>query len=277
MIDKDFPRLVCLVTGASSGIGNAIAGRLLADGMTVIAAVRNLDRMIELETLGAHVVRMDLAEESSITAGFAAIAAAHGGVDVLVNNAGIGVFGPIECVTLADARRQFEVNLFGLAHLTQLVLPGMRAKRAGRIINISSTNGKVYAPLTAWYSASKHALEGWSDCLRLELRPLGVDVVIVEPGAIRTGFAAETIRSLAGLTGCNAYDEQIHKMARNVEKNEIRGIGSSPEVVASAVSVAIRARHPRARYAVGLAAKPMIWLRRCLSDRLFDRLILSIG
>jgi len=205
------------------------------------------------------------------------VVATHGSIDVLVNNAGYGLFGAIESIALEEARRQFEVNLFGAARLTQLVLPGMREKRAGKIINISSTNGKVYAPLTGWYTASKHALEGWSDCLRLEVRPFGIDVVIVEPGAIRTGFADRMLRSLDGADEAGPYVAALRRLEHTTRKNAERGIGSEPEVVARAVAAAVRSKRPRSRYAVGLAAKPMIWLRKHVSDRIFDRIMTAMN
>jgi len=177
-----------LVTGASSGIGKAIAKRLIEDGYHVYVAARSIDRMQDLASLGAVPLRMDISNEDEITAAVRTITGQSGGVDVLVNNAGFGLYGPVEEITIDEARYQFEVNLFGAARLTQLLLPAMRARRSGTIVNITSMGGKIYTVLGAWYHATKHALEGWSDSLRLELEPFGIRVVVVEPGQIETGF-----------------------------------------------------------------------------------------
>ncbi|WP_268603832.1 SDR family NAD(P)-dependent oxidoreductase, partial [Escherichia coli] len=156
-----------MVTGASSGMGKAIARRLIEDGYQVFTAARHVDSMADLARLGAQPLCMDVSREEQIVAGVDAILAQTGGVDVLVNNAGFGLYGPVEEIGIDEARYQFEVNLFGAARLTQLLLPAMRARQAGHIVNITSMGGKMYSTLGAWYHATKHALEGWSDCLRL--------------------------------------------------------------------------------------------------------------
>lgn len=179
-----------LVTGASSGMGKAIARRLIDDGYLVYVAARSTDKMADLVQLGAVALRMDISKDAEIVAAVAAIAERSGGVDVLVNNAGYGLYGPVEEIGLDEARYQFEVNVFGAARLTQLLLPAMRAKGRGTIVNITSMGGKIYTVLGAWYHATKHALEGWSDSLRLELEPFGIRVVVIEPGLIETGFGA---------------------------------------------------------------------------------------
>src|SRR5690349_7917876 len=150
---------VALVTGASSGIGKETAKRLIKEGLVVYAAARRIELMHDLEAAGATIIKMDITEEEDIVSAVAAISLKHGGVDVLVNNAGYAIFGAVEEITLQDARRQFEVNLFGLASLTQKVLPHMRAGRSGTIVNVSSFVGKIYTPMGAWYNATKHALE----------------------------------------------------------------------------------------------------------------------
>ena len=170
---------VALVTGASSGIGEAAAKDLRLRGFTVYAAARRIERLAALETLGIRPLQMDVTDDSSITQGVQRIIAESGSVDILVNNAGYGSYGSVEDVALDEARNQFEVNLFGLARLTQVVLPYMRKNSSGRIINISSMGGKMYEPMGAWYHATKFALEGLSDCLRLELKPFNIHVVII--------------------------------------------------------------------------------------------------
>src|SRR5688572_21488236 len=168
---------VVLVTGASSGMGKAFANALLDEGLTVYVAARRVEQMADLAARGAIALKLDISQTDQTEAAVRHIERDHGGVDVLINNAGFGLYGSLEETGLDDARYQFEVNLFGMARLTQLLLPSMRAKRRGRIINMSSMGGKIYTPMGIWYHASKHAVEGWSDCLRLELSPFNIDVV----------------------------------------------------------------------------------------------------
>lgn len=265
---------VALVTGASSGMGKEIARRLLGDGLTVYAAARRTDKMADLAEAGATVLALDITDDDSIAAAVAAIAAAHGGVDVLVNNAGFGCYGAVEDTLIDDARYQFDVNLFGLARLTQLLLPHMREKNRGTIINISSMGGKIYTPLGAWYHASKHALEGWSDCLRLELAPFGINVVIVEPGMITTAFGDVLIAPMLKRSGSGAYADLADKIARATKNTYERG-GSPASVIADVVSRAVKARRPKTRYVAGRLARPMILVRKWFGDRTFDRIIMS--
>jgi NAD(P)-dependent dehydrogenase (short-subunit alcohol dehydrogenase family) len=267
---------VVLVTGASSGIGKAISERLLADGLTVIVAARSYDKMADLEAKGAYRLRLDVADEGSIQAAVSDVQNTYGAVDVLVNNAGFGCYGAVEDIPLADARYQFEVNLFGLARLTQLLLPGMREKGAGKIINMSSMGGKMYTPLGAWYHASKHALEGWSDCLRLELSPFGIDVVIIEPGVIKTEFDDVMAGPLLKRSGAGAYSNMAHALTQTMAETYATGNASPPSVIAKVVSRAVRARRPKTRYVAGKFAKPLIWVRTWLGDRIFDRIIMGM-
>ena len=165
---------VALITGASSGIGAATARRLRGLGYTVYAGARRVERMGDVAELGIHAVALDVSDDASMVGLVDRIIGETGRIDVLVNNAGYGAYGALEEVPLAEARRQFDVNLFGLARLTQLVLPHMRAQRAGRIINVSSVGGRIYGPLGAWYHAAKFSVEGLSDALRLASRPSAV-------------------------------------------------------------------------------------------------------
>ncbi|MFL6021784.1 MAG: oxidoreductase [Marmoricola sp.] len=177
---------VALVTGGSSGIGECTVTELLDAGYTVYTVARRVERMQALAAAGAHVFAMDVTDDASMVAGVERIIAEQGRIDLLVNNAGYGSYGAVEDVPIDEARRQFEVNVFGLARLTQLVTPHMREQKSGRIINISSIGGKFYEPFGAWYHATKFAVEGFSDCLRMELKPFGIKVVIIEPGPIIT-------------------------------------------------------------------------------------------
>ena len=264
-------RQTVLITGASSGIGKATAERLLKDGYSVYAAARRVERMRDLESLGATALRMDVTREDDLLACVARINAERGGVDVLINNAGFGLYGAMEDIPLDEARYQFEVNLFGAARLTQLVLPYMRERRAGKIVNVSSIGGRIHTPLGSWYHATKHALEGWSDCLRFELRGFGIDVIVIQPGAIRTEFGDVAFGPSLERSGGTAYCGLANGMRDRVETTG--ALGSSPSVIAGTIARALRADRPRTRYAAGQFAGPLLLLRRLLSDRMFDRLI----
>lgn len=268
---------VALVTGASSGIGKATAKQLLSDGLIVYVAARRIEKMKDLEALGAIAVKMDVTEESEMVNCVKMIQDQHGGVDILVNNAGYAIYGAMEDTSMEDARRQFEVNIFGLARMTQLVLPYMREKGSGTIINISSMGGKIYTPMGSWYHATKHALEGWSDCLRLELAPFGIDVVIIEPGAIKTEFGEVMTQPMLDRSGEGPYSAMAHKMAKATEDTYEKGGASSPEVIAKVISKAVKTNKPKTRYVAGKMAKPVIFLRKYLSDRMFDWMILKMG
>jgi short-subunit dehydrogenase len=177
---------------------------------------------------------------------------------------------------MEDARKQFDVNVFGLARLTQLVLPHMRSNKSGTIINISSMGGKIYTPLGAWYHATKHALEGWSDCLRLETRPFGINVVIVEPGLIATEFGEVLHQPLLERSKGGVYEDLASKIIKSTEASYSRPNGSSPaSVISRVISRAIHSKKPRTRYVAGKMAKPVMMMRRLLSDRAFDKLIMS--
>jgi NAD(P)-dependent dehydrogenase (short-subunit alcohol dehydrogenase family) len=262
-----------LVTGASSGIGEATARRLLADGYKVFVAARRVDRMANLASLGATLLPLDLTDDASIVAAVATIKTAAGRLDVLVNNAGYGSYGALEDVPLDEARRQFEVNVFGLARLCQLVLPMMRAQKSGKIVNVTSIGGKIWEPLGSWYHATKYAVEGLSDCLRVEVGRLGIDVVVIEPGAIRTEWAGIAREGLLQMSGNGAYAEQARRHARMLATADTSNLASPPEVVAKTILRAVSARRPKTRYATGGGARTILFLNKILSDRMFDRLI----
>jgi NAD(P)-dependent dehydrogenase (short-subunit alcohol dehydrogenase family) len=262
-------RKVALVTGASSGIGTAVALALLQRGYAVYGAARRVERMQELTGLGGHALPLDLTDARSTDACVGAVLEREGRLDVLVNNAGYGSYGAIEQVPLAEARRQFEVNLFGLARVTQLVLPTMRVQGNGHIVNVSSIGGKIFTPMGGWYHATKHALEGWSDALRLEVEPFGLRVIIVEPGAIATEWAGIARETLLATSGQGPYARQANAFANLISPSG-RLVGSPPRVVAETVVRAISARRPRTRYAVGQGARPILLLRALLPDRAFD-------
>ena len=262
-----------LVTGASSGIGAATARKLHGLGYTVYGAARRLDRMKDLADEGSRLLELDVTDEDSLRAGVERILEESGRIDVLVNNAGYGSYGAVEEVPLSEARYQFEVNVFGAARLIQLVLPGMRAQRSGTIVNISSMGGKIYTPLGGWYHGTKFALEALSDCLRMEVRPFGIDVVVIEPGGIRTEWGGIAAANLRKTSGSGAYAAQADAMARSMDSEASDRRSSPPEVIADTIAKAVTARRPRTRYAAGFAAKPLIALRHLLPVRAFDTVI----
>ena len=263
---------VALVTGASSGIGEAIARRLLAGGWTVYAGARRVDRMSALAREGARLLALDVTDDASMVAAVEAILADTGRIDALVNNAGYGSYGAMEDVPLAEGRRQFEVNVFGLARLMQLVAPHMRRQRSGRILNVASMGGKIHEPMGSWYHATKFAVEGMSDCVRMELEPFGVDVVVIEPGAIQSEWNAIARESLLRTSGSTAYAEQA-RISAGLLAGADKDTASPPTVVADAVWLAVTARKPKTRYLMGGGAKLLVGLRWLLSDRAFDRVM----
>lgn len=267
---------VALVTGASSGMGKETVKRLLQEGLVVYAAARRLEQMEDLRALGAIPLKMDITLDADVVAAVQQIQDGHGGIDVLVNNAGFGMYGAMEESTLADARYQFEVNLFGMARLTQLALPAMRKKGAGTIINISSMGGRIYTPLGSWYHATKHAVEGWSDCLRIELAPFGIQVVIIQPGAIATEWGNIMLEPMLQRSGRGPYQVMAHAMAKAMRSSYGKaGAASPPSVVADAILQAVRARRPKTRYVMGKMAKPLMFIRKYFGDRVFDMAIMS--
>lgn len=276
MTQQQTNRKVVLVTGASSGMGKAFAQALLAEGMTVYAVARRVEAMADLAKAGAITLKMDITQQEEIQSVVAHIIQNHGGVDILINNAGFGLYGAMEDTSIEDARYQFEVNLFGMAYLTKLLLPSMRQKKSGRIINMSSMGGKIYTPLGSWYHATKHAVEGWSDCLRLELSPFNIDVVIIEPGAIATEFAGVMVEPMLERSGKGPYAKMAQAVAESTRASEAKGELSNPQVIVDLVLQAVRARRPKTRYVAGKYAKPMIFVRKWFGDRIFDKMVLSV-
>ncbi len=262
-----------LVTGASSGIGEATAKGLLAAGYIVYAGARRVEAMRSLQEAGARVFSLDVTDDASMTAAVDSILRETGRIDVLVNNAGYGSYGALEDVPLDEGRRQFEVNIFGLARLTQLVLPAMRAQRAGRIVNVSSVSGKIGEPFGAWYHASKHALEGLSDSLRMELRPFGIDVVIIEPGSTRTEWGGIARDSLTRHSGEGPYRDGARAHVRMMTSISEGSLPRPPSEIAATIVKAVRSRNPRTRYPTGGGARLALFLRRTLPDRGFDAII----
>lgn len=256
-----------LVTGASSGIGYDTAKALASAGYDVYAAARRVELMDPLREFGVTPVYLDVTSEESIAACLATV----GEIDVLVNNAGYGYFGAIENVPLEEARRQLEVNLFGLAALCRAVLPGMRS-RGGRIINVSSVAGRGVLYFGGWYHVSKYAVEAFSDALRIEMKPFGVDVVLIEPGGIHTDWGIIAADHLHDSSVGTPYEEPALNQARNMKWAYTRRFLSEPVVVQRAICRAVRAHRPRTRYIVGFGAHALLFFHAILPTRWWDSL-----
>jgi NAD(P)-dependent dehydrogenase (short-subunit alcohol dehydrogenase family) len=259
-----------LITGASSGIGEETVKRLISAGYTVYAGARRLDRMKSLADAGARLLALDVTDDSSMTAAVKTVMQETGRIDVLINNAGYGSYGALEDVPPEEARRQFDVNMFGLARLTQLVLPAMRAQRSGRIVNISSIGGKFGEAFGCWYHATKFAVEGLSDSLRMELHPFGIDVVVIQPGATHSEWAKIAHDSLIKYSGDGPYGKAASAHAKMMEAGHQGSIPAPPSAVAKSIVQAVQSRNPKTRYATGGLARTMLLMRRVLSDRAFD-------
>ncbi len=265
-----------LITGASSGIGRATALELLRAGHIVYGGARRVESMAAIGAAGGHVVPLDLTAEADLERLVQTIITEQGRIDVLINNAGLGLYAAAEDMPLEEARHMFEVNLFGPARLTQLVLPHMRFQGSGRIVNVSSMGGEIAFPLGAWYHASKHALEGYSDALRQEVRPFGIDVVLIQPGITRTEFGGGTVQAVREHSGQGAYRQLADALAKNTETvYGENGRASDPTVVAKAIRKAVETAKPKPRYPVGYMARPLLTLNRFLPARLFDRIVTS--
>ena len=267
---------VILITGASAGMGKATAKQLITQGHIVYGAARREEKMADLVELGGHILKMDVTDEAQVTAAVDQIMSEQGRIDVLVNNAGYSVYGSVEDVSPEDARQQFEVNFFGVAFLTQKVLPHMRERQSGHIINVTSIGGKIYAPLGAWYHGTKHALEGWSDCLRVETQSFGIKVSIIEPGAIKTEFGDVMNQPMLDRSKDSPYEKMALSNIKATQEVHDGSASTKPEVIANVISQAINSKRPKTRYSAGKLATPLLFFRWLLSDRLFDRMIMSI-
>lgn len=265
--------MIVLVTGASSGIGYESAILLAKKGHKVYGAARRLDRMEPLREFGVTPVSLDVTSEASMKACVEFVLAAEGRIDVLVNNAGYGYFGAIENVTMEEARRQLEVNVFGLARLTQLVLPSMREHGSGRIVNVSSVAGRVVFPFGGWYHVSKYSVEALSDALRIELKPFGIDVALIEPGGIGTDWGIIAARHLEASSQDTPYAPSAEKEAKLMHFAYSGKFLARPTVVSRAIGKAVNARHPRHRYHPGTGSRFLLGLHALLPVRWWDALM----
>jgi NAD(P)-dependent dehydrogenase (short-subunit alcohol dehydrogenase family) len=272
------PSKAVLITGCSSGIGHATAELLQSEGWTVYATARRPEAIADLAAAGAKTLALDVTDESSMSAAVDQVVQAEGAVGVLINNAGYSQSGAVETVPLADARAQFETNVFGLIRMCQLALPGMRAQGWGKIVNIGSMGGRLTFPGGGLYHATKYAVEALSDSLRFEVRGFGVDVILIEPGLITTAFGDVASGSVAktgdGDSGPYAdFNREIAKTTAEAYQGPLVKLGGGPEKVARTISNALKAKRPRARYPVTPSAHLLINQRRITPDRLWDRMM----
>jgi NAD(P)-dependent dehydrogenase (short-subunit alcohol dehydrogenase family) len=287
-----------LITGCSSGIGRAVALSLHAAGLTVYATARQVDALADLARQGIHTLALDVTDEASMTEAVAAVEEATGPVGVLVNNAGYGLYGPVEQLPMDEIRRQFETNFFGLVRLTQLVLPGMRRRGRGRILNVSSMGGRITLPGGAFYHASKYAVEGLSDALRMEVAQFGIDVVLIEPGPVKTPWndVAAASLSTAMSTGAGGgpgdgdgdngpdgsagdgdpyatYKAAVGASFGRTQAGLVGRFGSTSEDIAKVITQAVTARRPRARYLINPVAKSLVAMNQVLPARAYDSMM----
>jgi short-subunit dehydrogenase len=284
-----------LITGCSSGIGRAAALRLHDAGFTVYATARRTDALTDVASRGLRTVALDVTDENSMTQAVAAVEADAGPVGVLINNAGYGLYGPVEQVPMAEIRRQFETNFFGLVRLTQLVLPGMRRRGRGRILNVSSMGGRITLPGGAFYHASKYAVEAFSDALRMEVAQFGIDVVLIEPGPVKTPWNEVAAASLATAdagspaadgpdgsggaapaTSGDPYREYKAAVGASFGRTQVGLVGrfgSTPDDIAKVITQAVTARRPRARYLINPVAKSLVAMNRVLPARASDSVL----
>jgi NADP-dependent 3-hydroxy acid dehydrogenase YdfG len=268
------PSKAVLITGCSSGIGHATAALLAREGWTVYATARRPETLSDLEAQGCRTLALDVTDEASMSAAVNAVVQAEGAVGVLINNAGYSQSGAVESVGLEQVRRQFETNVFGLIRMCQLVLPGMREQRWGRIVNLSSMGGRLTFPGGGCYHATKYSVEAISDALRFEVRGFGVKVIIVEPGLIVTSFGDTAAASVEGADGPYAsFNQGVARATEEVYRGPLAKLGGGPETVAATISAALKAKRPRTRYPVTASARLMMGLRRLMPDRVWDLLM----
>jgi len=267
-----------LITGCSSGIGRATAERLAASGWRVYASARRLEAIAELADRGCRTLALDVCDEQSMAEAVRTVADAEGAVGVLVNNAGYSQSGAVESVPIERIRRQFETNVFGLIRMCQLVAPGMRAQRWGRIVNIGSMGGKLTFPGGGVYHATKYAIEALSDALRFELRGFGIDVSLVEPGLIRTRFGEAASASISAATPedegssgpYSQFNRQVARITEEAYEGTLARLGAGPQAVAETIATALSAKRPKPRYPVTASARLLINQRRLMPDRAWD-------
>jgi len=263
-----------LITGCSTGIGRATAELLASKGMTVYATARRPESIADLERAGCRTLALDVTDEASMSAAVAAVEEAEGAVGALVNNAGYSQNGALETVSLDDVRRQFETNVFGLLRMCQLVLPGMRRQGWGRIVNLSSIGGKLTFPGGGPYHGTKHAVEAISDVLRFEVRGFGVEVVVIEPGLIKTKFGDTSVATVPDEEGpYGKFNVAVAEATAGAYEGRLSRLAAGPDAVAKVIAKALTASRPRTRYKVTAGARVLLANRALLPDRAWDRVV----
>jgi short-subunit dehydrogenase len=266
---------VILITGASAGFGRLTAEKLLAEGHIVYAAARRVEKMLDLEASGAVILEMDVTDDQAVEAGVDKLIAEQGRIDVLVNNAGYGSYGMVECVPMEEIKHQFDVNVFGYGRLIQAVLPHMRARKQGKIINVASIVSHVSAPLLGWYVATKHAIKGMTEALRMEVKQFDIEVVQIEPGAVKTEFDEVSFATLEKVEHPEDYRtllDGMHQALVNMYKT-----CPGPESTANAIVRAIKARQPNAVYRTTMDARILPLVRALVGPRLYGNLMLKMA
>lgn len=266
-------RKVVIITGASSGIGCDAALELARRGHRVYAAARRVSLMEPLKAYGISVLPLDVTDELSMQSAVDTVLQAEGRIDVLVNNAGYGYFGAVETVPMEEARRQLEVNVFGLSRLCQLVLPTMRRQGSGRIVNISSIAGRMVFPFGGWYHVSKYSVEALSDAMRMELKPFGIDVVLVEPGGIKTDWGIIAAQHLKESSTGTPYEADGTRFAELMHRGYTSSLLSHPRAITRVLLRAVDSRRPKARYRAGRASSLLVLLHNLLPARCWDALM----
>jgi NADP-dependent 3-hydroxy acid dehydrogenase YdfG len=280
------PSKAVLITGCSSGIGEATARRLASHGWSVYASARRLESIESLKDAGCKLLQLDVTDEQSMRAAVETVEREHGAVGVLVNNAGYSQGGPVEQVPMEAVRRQFETNVFGAIALTQLVLPAMRKQHWGKIVNIGSMGGRLTFPGGGLYHATKYSLEAISDALRFEVKGFGVDVTLVEPGLITSDFAKAAVATVAEAEDATPdgagdggpykdFNVKLAAMTVGVYESPVRHLGGAPEVVAKAIEKAISRRKAPSRMLLTPSAHLTVLQRKLLPDRLWDAMMRS--
>jgi NAD(P)-dependent dehydrogenase (short-subunit alcohol dehydrogenase family) len=266
-----------LITGCSTGIGRATAQHLAGTGWTVYATARRAEAIADLADAGCRTLALDVTDEASMRAAVDAVEAEHGAVGVLINNAGYSQSGAVESVPMADVRRQFETNVFGLVALTQMVLPAMRAQHWGKVVNISSMGANFVFPGGGFYHATKYAFDAISDALRFEVRGFGVDVIIVQPGLIKTEFGHAAVGGVPSDGGTyGEFNAAVGEATAGVyDSGPLGRLGGGPETVARAIEKAITAKRPKPRYRVTPSAHLLIRQRSLMTDRMWDAMMRS--
>ena len=272
------PSRAVLITGCSSGIGAATASRLAKAGWPVYATARRPETLAALEADGCRTLALDVVDEASRQAAVDAVVAAEGAVGVLVNNAGYSQSGAVESIPDDRVRAQFETNVFGPLALCRLVLPGMRDQGWGKIVQLSSMGGKLTFPGGGLYHATKHAVEAISDALRFEVKSFGVDVIVIEPGLITSGFSDAAVRGLDAASAADGpyaeFNRAVGEASHDVyEQGLLSKLGGPPEAVAERIEDALKAKRPRARYTVTPSARALLTLHAVLPDRGWDAMV----